>query len=474
MTTTAPATTTAQIAGYSTDEQFYATRYRQGGRTVYLVALTPAEIINNIHRPNPKVSNPGNRQIRTNHAASAAKYYLDHDNWVYPGIILRAPNIFAFQETVAFPDGSAQVGVLSYPKRKQGEIQILDGQHRILGFHLALEKLEQEKAKALDHLNRARRQNEKGSRAIKDAEAEIKAIEKKQERFYAERVSVEIQVTQDLNSYRQMFFDIADNALGISGSVKAQFDKRKVVNRALALVGEHPLLQNRIDPENDRLGRTSSFFMTARNVVEVIRSATVGIEGRVGRAMERDLSEVTVANNVDNFFNILMKAFPQVKGVEQGTVLPEHLRRVSLLGSPLFLRILAGTYYELKANHAWTDEMVTNYFKVLSKHVEVPIHANSIWWKLTPEDTFNIGGVGPNGRRQDIMNLSQAIWDWAILGEKGYPEVYADPIPAPEPEPTPDEEEIDYSDLGDEALAERLRAEDIEKGISKPSRSRKK
>src|SRR5690606_19163907 len=106
------------------------------------------------------------------------------------------------------------------PKRKQGDIQILDGQHRILGFHLALEMLETERQKALDHLNRARRTEDKGSKVIKDAERAIKEIEAKQDRFYAERVAVEVHITDDLNSYRQMFFDIADNALGISASVK--------------------------------------------------------------------------------------------------------------------------------------------------------------------------------------------------------------------------------------------------------------
>lgn len=458
----------APIATYGkTDEQFYATRYKQGGRTVYLLALTPGEIIANILRPNPDKPNPGNRRIRLAHAQSFARYYLEHDNWVIPGIILRAPDIFDFDATITTPDDSARLGVVSYPKRKQGDIQILDGQHRILGFHLALEMLEADRQKAIDHLQRARKVEEKGSRVIKEADHEVREIERKQERFYQERIAVEIQVTDDMNAYRQMFFDIADNALGITASVKARFDTRKVVNRALALVTEHPLLVGRVDPENDRLGRTSPYLLSARHVTEIIRSSNVGIEGRVGRVQERELSEVDVANKATGFLDLLMRAFPQFQAVEQGVLLPDRLRQISMLGSPLFLRILAGTYHELRTNHAWSDKQVQAFFEVLGKHLEVPLHENTIWLKLTPEDTFNIGGYGPNGRRQDIVNTSRAIWDWAVLGEKGYPAVYADPEPAPEPEPAGDETEIDYSDLDDPALAKRLQHEDIDLGIAK-------
>jgi hypothetical protein len=470
--TTETAPKVAPIAAYSTDEQFYATRYRQGGRTVYLVALTPAEIINNILRPNPAAPNPGNRQIRLNHAQSFAKYYLEHENWVIPGLILRAPAIFDFATELDVLDNSAQFGVLSYPKRKQGDIQILDGQHRILGFHLALEMLETERQKALDHLNRARRTEDKGSKVIKDAERAIKEIEAKQDRFYAERVAVEVHITDDLNSYRQMFFDIADNALGISASVKARFDKRKVANRAFVLVAEHPLLLNRIDPENDRLGRTGPYLLSARHVIEIIRASNLGIEGRFGKAMEREMNEVEVANKTTTFFDILVRAFPQFQAIIDGLLTPDRLRQISILGSPLFLRILAGTYAELRDNHAWSEKQVEQFFEVLAKHVSVPVHENSIWWTQTPAETFNLGSTGPNGRRQDIVALSQRIWDWAVLGAEAYPAVYADPVPAP-PAPVDEDEGIDFAPTHDTTLIEVEERQAIEE-VAKQSKSRAK
>lgn len=468
-----PTTTAAKIApiaNYTTDEQFYSTRYKQGGRTVFLIALTPDQIVNNIIKPNPQAPNPGNRQIRMAHAQGFATYYLSHDNWVIPGLILRAPNIFEFTSSgLDVGDGVTDFGVLSYPKRKQGDVQILDGQHRILGFHIALEKITADIAKARDHSARTKRVEEKGSRVIREAEAEVAALERKRDRFYQERISVEIQVTDDLQAYRQMFFDIADNALGISTSVKARFDKRKVVNRALELVTEHPLLQDRVDPENDRLGRTGPYLLSARHVTEIIRSVTVGIDGRIGKVMERVLGEGEVAGKAIEFLDILVRAFPEMKAIQDGTLLPDQLRQQSILGSPLFLRILAGTYHELRTNHAWTDEMVETYFKALAPHMAAPVHANSIWFTKTPEETFNLNSYGPNGRRQDIVNLSEAIWAWALDEEQF---VYEPPQSAPEPVADPDEG-IDFAPDHDTRQLEVEVRNEVDE-ISKAARTRTK
>jgi hypothetical protein len=432
-TTTAPKI--APISGYTTDESFYATRYKQGGRTVFLIALTPDQIINNIIEPDPLTPTIANRAIRLNHAQGFASYYLERDGWVVPGVILRAPSIFDFQPQLEAGDGVTDFGILSYPKRKARDIQILDGQHRILGFHIALKKVTDDIAKARDHVARAKRTEHAGSKAIKDAEDEVKRLEKKRDRFYQERVSVEIKITESTEEARQMFVDIADNQLGISTSVKARFDKRKVVNRALELVSAHPLLEGRVDPENDRLGRNSPYLLSARHITEIIRSVTAGIDGRIGKVMERDLSEFTVAERALTLLSLLVEAFPQLKAIEDGTLLPDQLRQTSLLGSPLFLRILAGTYHELAVEHERSDDEIRGFFAALAQHVHAPVHAESIWMNEAPADTFNLNAYGPNGRRQDIVALSSAIWDWAL--DKA-PFVYAAPQPAPEAHVDPD------------------------------------
>ena len=44
----------------------------------------------------------------------------------------------------------------------------------------------------------------------------------------------------DEKGYKQMFVDIAENAKGITKTIQVRFDNRRVVNRALLKVIQHP------------------------------------------------------------------------------------------------------------------------------------------------------------------------------------------------------------------------------------------
>lgn len=424
------------LSGYATEEQLFATRYKQGGRTVYSVALTPDQIVNLIARPDPDASNPGNRRIRPGHASGFAKYFEEHDDWVAPGIILRAPNVFSFDAGTTVE--GAEFGVLAYPKRSQGDIQILDGQHRILGFHIALKEINDAISNARTQRDRAKRTEMDGdkSAAYREAVKVLRKAEERRDRFYKERVNVEIHVTDNIDQYRQMFFDIAENALGITASVKARFDTRKALNRALPFVFEHPLLVGRVDLEIDRIGRNSPFWMSARHVTEILRVLTVGLEGRISRRMETELKEQDIARVANEFFDMLGRAFPQLENLRLAQLTPEKLRTISLLGSPLFIRILAGAYFELLHDHGFSKEQVETYFTALGKHMVAPIHENTIWAQHTAEGVFDPGSSAPNGRRQDIRSLTTSLVDWAIDKESFVDE---EPQPAPVKEIDPDE-----------------------------------
>lgn len=458
------------ISGIATEEQTFATRYSQGGRTVYGLALSPAQVVNMIPRPDPDIPNPGNRKINTSHATAFAHYYLTQKDWVIPGIILRAPSIFSFDTEMEPSAGVAQWGILSYPKRESGSIHILDGQHRILGFHIAMSTLASRIEKARDFRSRAQRTAGKGSPEEKAAQKELDEALALMDRFSAERVSVEIQVTDDARKYRQMFFDIADNALTITASVKVRFDTTKIVNRALIQVLEHPLFANRTDLENNRVGRTSGMYATAKNVADITRAALVGVDGRVGKVTEREGNDSTVAQHAKDFLDAAVEAFPQLAALQVGQVSAEVLRTTSLLGSPAFLRILAGVYFHLSGEKAFTREQIVAFFKALDPHMAGGAHAESIWITQVPPDKqgvhpFNVGAFAPNGRRQDLVAIEKAIVDWAVLGKKGAPFVWAKPAPAPTPEPTAaevEEEEVLAAQISADPELEALLAQSAE------------
>lgn len=449
------------ITGIATEEQTYATRYKQGGRTIFGLSLSPAQIVNMVPRPDPNVPNPGNRAIRENHAKAFADYYLDHDNWVIPGIILRAPSIFKYESEMEPSEGFAQWGVMSYPKRSASQIQILDGQHRILGFHIALQMIAQRIEKAQDFRARALRaeHGDKTAPAVREAEAFLRAARALEDRFSSERVSVEVQVTDDTREYRQMFFDIADNALGITASVRSRFDSRKVVNRALPGVLEHPLLDKRVDLENDRLKRNSSDYATARHVADIVRAVQVGLEGRIGKVQERVLSDHKVAEDARSFLDLAVETFPQLQALQIGQVSAQTLRSTTLLGSPAMMRVLAGVYHDLQSEkHQWSREKVAEFFKVIEPHLLGGAHLNSIWIKYMPDEAFSINSYSPNGRGQDIRGIVKTLVDAAILGKKGAPWLWAKPEAAPPAPPTVEHESLQADLLADPALEQLLAA----------------
>lgn len=415
-------------ASYGSEKGFFASRYKQGTRTVYGIAMTPDQITGLVKRPDPAVESPGNRMIALDHAKGFAQYFIDNDHWVVPGLILRAPNIFQFEQSDEVPD--LQFGTVTYSARNEGDIQILDGQHRILGFHLAIEMLGERAEVLRTKKANARRMDDVAD--VRSIDADLRRIEKVRDRFSKERVTVEIQVVDDLNAYRQMFYDIAENAKGITASVKARFDTTKVVNRALAHVAEDPRLVPLIDRQLDRLSAKSKYWLAMRTLMEITRTVAVGFDGRVTPARNKTLGEAEIAKNAKEFFDVLFDSFPQLQNMLTGQLTSEMLRKHSMLGSPLFVRVLAGVFYELRSDaHHWSSEMVANLFKSLAPHVVDPAHENSIWKTHASPEAFHLGAWGPNGRRQDAKGLVMSIVGWGVDDEKFLQEPPLDPPSAP-------------------------------------------
>lgn len=451
-------------ASYSTDKTLFATRYKQGGRTVFGVAMTPAQIAATIKKPDPERATEGNRRIRPKHAADFGNYAIEHEEWVSPGIILRAPSIFSFNADVDVSD--VQFGVLSYPERSQGDIQILDGQHRILGFHIALEEIDDRLEKARSTLATARRVQE-GER---DARKEIERLERIRDRLYSERVSVEIQVVDDIKVFKQMFFDIADNALGITASVKAMFDTRKVANRALAIVIDIPLLQGLVEFQTLRPAPKAKEWLSSGQLVDIVRITNRGLEGRFNRRVEREAVDSTVAQHTIDFFNMLEDSFPVIAALGQGRLTSPQLRAQSMLGYPPFLRVVAGVFYELAVERKWPKADVNAFFAQLAPHTDAPAHANSIWKTQMPDESFEVDRFSPSSRRQDAKGTMITMLGWALdkpdfLREK--------PAAPPENVGPNEDEDIDFALGHDTTRLAAMEAAETEK-IAAEGRSRAK
>jgi hypothetical protein len=399
-------TTHAPVTGYDPDARFYATRYKQGGRTVYSLDLSLAQIASIIPAPDPTVVQPGNRIIRVAHAASFGDYIRNTEDFVVPAIVLRGSSVFDF-EVVEKIEG-AEFGIVSLPRLAVSELHILDGQHRILGIHMAVKAIADDLDKARSALALARKAEDENVQGMfKDRIGKFTAQRK---RFETERMTIQIYVEDEMGAFQQMFYDIADNALGITASVRARFDTRKIVNRVLQDVLLHPLLMDRVDLENDRLGRSNENLLTAKHVADLVRILAVGLEGRISKRLESELHENDLVVAANEFFDTLVKAFPKLRAVQEGLISPIGVRADSQLGSPVTLRVLAGVWYEL-LDRGVSMQDVESFFHALNEYLEVP--ATEKFVAEVGHEILTPGATGPSARRQDAKAYRDLLVDWA-------------------------------------------------------------
>jgi hypothetical protein len=208
---------------------------------------------------------------------------------------------------------------------------------------------------------------------------------------------------------------------------------------------KHSLLQGRVDQEQDRVGRNNPNLMGAKHVAEIVRSVNVGLEGRVSRRQEAEFNEKDFAAVAKDFLSVLTEAFPQMEAMTLGQISTSTLRKTSLLGSVLFVRVLGGVYHDLIKLHAFERSAVVDFFARLAPHLSGPTYEGDIWTSNLPE-VFSVGTMAPRSRRQDMKALLLALTDWAITRPK-----FIDAEPAPRPAPEPESVDV-TEDAADEIL----------------------
>jgi DNA-sulfur modification-associated len=408
-----PLATIPEPTGYGSFDTYFATRYKQGGRWVYSLDFAIPELIALVPKPDPSKPATDNRRITPAHARKFAEYVIGRKDWVCPPMLLRIPEgEFAFEPIRTI--GSTEFGILRVPKLARMSLHITDGQHRILGFHWAWERLDEEIEKARDHISRVKANYEDEPALVQGAKAQLKRWLDRRADLAVQRVGADVLVVDDSREYRQVFVDIADNALGISRSVSVRFDRRKVVNRALETVMAHPLLDGRVDLQTDRLNKNSPFLMGAKHVTDMIRAAQVG-RGRIGKRLEDELNEITVAGNASRCLDALVAGFPDLQDLTNGKTDPAVLRARSLLCSTTMLRVLAMVYGELAVRAdsegpEFTHDEVVQYFESLSDQMDAPVKEGDRWMKT---GLFLDGASAPSARGGDVNRLATILIDEA-------------------------------------------------------------
>lgn len=418
------------LSGYSDSDQYLATRFTQGGRDVYCIDLSVPQLVATLPKPDHTRQLDGNRKINLKHASDFGTYVRENKSWIIPPLLLRAPeHTFEFEPKTSI--GGTVWGVLTLPRLARHDLKIVDGQHRILGFHLAFEDLQEERDVARGKLHTSERHGD--TKEQRQQKKQVAAISTDHQRLAQERVAVQIVIVDADEEYKQMFVDIANNAKGISRSVTARFDNRRIVNRCLDSVMEHRLLKDRVDIERDRVLGKNENLMGVKHVADIIRTLHVGISGYITKKRERDFNETGMIDVTTNFLDTLIEGFDDFAAIVDDSLTPPDLRARSLLGSTTMQRVLAGVYHDLIINPSSNTirpprdpdqpdairvprqrsrSEVARFFQILAPHMTAPVDEDSIWRRKTAQ--FAPEASAPRAGAQELKELTAEIRNWAV------------------------------------------------------------
>lgn len=409
------------MSGYAETDEFVVQEFRQGRRTHYSLVVSVQQCVQLFPIPDPEQPFDDNRQVNQNRADAFSKYVRDYVSWHAGALTIRCTTgLTEFDANVDL--GRVRVGKLIVPKGRSKEFNIVDGQHRQLGFDRLLKQLASDRANWLTQKQVSEKNGD--SQGVALANGELTAVESTRTRIAQESVLVNLIVENDNLLARQLFVDVADNALGVPKAVRARFDQKKVANRALfdLLLTPPALLQNRVDDQKDRIAGSNKNLIGAGNLGEIIRALEVGISGRFNKQAEATLSEVHLASQAKDFFKMLEEVFPDLKAVSDGSLLPEDLRKRSLLGSSTMLRILAGVSYEIRSKHG--ASAVKPFMKKLASHMAAPIDASTptgqLWIGCGTTEAFVANAMAPGARAQQVKDAVTSIVAWVSSPPKGF------------------------------------------------------
>lgn len=413
---------TMELSGYDDRKALMAQRYNRAGKSMFVVALPLHLIASHLPIPDPDKPFDGNRRVNTNHAKAFGEYWRENEKWATPPLLLDTLAPLAREFKAELEVGGVEFGVVKLPHNSNRELQILDGQHRILGWTYIADTISKELNEARESAQKAR--NSGDQLMIQVANEKLERIEADQQRLRNEYVTMEILEGITIEEHKQLFNDIAVNARGITKSLTSSFDRRKLVNRvAQELAGSHRLLEGRVDFEKDRVvGRNNPRLLSGKNITDIISAVVLGMHGRMSRRREDSLRETAVFNLVSEFFDLLCESFTEFQEILAGDMHAGELREETLLGTPSVLRPLAGAFHELAVDAS--DESVPRVdpaglekvrwlFEALADEVSLPISKD---WLAT--GLFrDLEAKAPTARQQDLRELTRLFVLWANEGE---------------------------------------------------------
>lgn len=422
------ATSTTRIpSGYADTDDFIGVFHRQHELSLLTVQLSWPSLIKAVKLPEPNQKTDFNRPLRPGHAQKFAQYLdLVEKPYTPPIALFTDPANIDVEEIEGLPQsiGNVRFVMAKFIRSAREQVHILDGQHRIYGGHVLAGKYQEELSSAREHFRRA--EKFEGRELIDDARGRVATIQDKIGRFSEMTVTVQIALTGDRGVAKQIFADVADNALGISRSILSEFSTRSAFNRAAQQLTQEEL-SGVVDNVQDRMSRKNPHWLSLKDVVNVVQALELPYGKRWSHKLEETLDESKLYKQSVAFFAGLAEAFPQVRQVLDGELSGPDLRlggsEVSLLGSSTMIRVLAAGYRILRSGD--DDNPPMQHDEVVEFFASLPMEAGftgpakqeeaqpvlDAHWRETGK--FGYPYVSPVARRQDIEALVDFIVRWA-------------------------------------------------------------
>jgi len=409
------------LSGYQPFTEVVAQRApHASSRDTYVISLPLHLISTYLPTPDPETPFPGNRRVNRRHAEKFGNYWRDNDNWVSPPLLVDTTIPLHEDFTPKFAAGGVEFGVLRLHQNSTSEFDILDGQHRILGWKIIGEQIATELKALRSNLQQAKQSGD--DEQVRKWQSHIDENTAYQRRFESEFVTIEILQGISEEDHKQAFNDIAVNALGITKSITVSFDRRSMINRiAIDVAENNELVGDRVDWEKDRIVGRNENVISGRNLADIVRHIALGISGRMTTRREAEMNENSVATLVEKFFTSLIEGFPQLRAVQEDEVSALDLRSREMTLSSTVLRVLAGTFHNLAVDT--TDERhpkidpagykkATDLYKQISDHMAFPVEQGWIDTGYFEEDA-----KAPGSRSQDLKGLTSVLTTWGTTGK---------------------------------------------------------
>jgi len=417
------------LTGYQKEDKFISSRKYMGGRPVFHMDMSIAQLTIGVDAPPINIAQDDNRIVDENRGKLFRDYVNNNEEWASPSLLLWCPKgILEFDPihdiNVMVDEAVSVFGILRVPRNARQSIKILDGQHRILGFHFWIAQLNKELVDSKLHLSDSMKAGVQN--VIDKAKLRVQKAEENLERSNRESIGIDILICESSREARQIFADIANNAKGMVKSLAIGFDQSKTVNRVtstLASENPHPLLDQKVDFNKDRAAGASPYLFSAKTLADAIRALSVGISGRVSRSQEIGRQDGEFERRGRQFLDAMQTAFRKDFALE-----PKDLRQQSLLGSGTIFRVFAAVWFELTSATDATGKAIkprmsvadaTSFLSKLAPHMSIPIKLGNGWLTtgVFPSPAKGVAVTAPGSRNQELKALTVEITNWALDGE---------------------------------------------------------